>query len=100
MGFSGDHSRTIELVMSGAYQTGAVNYSVWDAAVAAGSVDTDTVSVIWETPTYPDYQWSIRGDVDARFGKGFSKAVRTFSLKPLPALARDLARRYALPCST
>ena len=28
VGFSGDHSRTIQLVQSGAYETGALDYSV------------------------------------------------------------------------
>ncbi|WP_108125123.1 putative selenate ABC transporter substrate-binding protein [Saccharospirillum mangrovi] len=76
VGFSGDHSRTIALVESGAYQIGALNYAVWDAEVAAGNVDTDAVQVIWESPTYPDYQWTIRGDVDARFGAGFTERVQ------------------------
>jgi phosphonate transport system substrate-binding protein len=77
VGFSDDHSRTIAEVQSGAYQIGAVNYSVWDAEVAAGKIDTSKVRVIWTSPTYPDYQWSIRGDVDARFGAGFKDKVRT-----------------------
>ena len=29
VGFSGDHTKTIQLVQSGAYQVGAVDYSVW-----------------------------------------------------------------------
>ncbi|HET8904821.1 MAG TPA: putative selenate ABC transporter substrate-binding protein [Saccharospirillum sp.] len=76
VGFSGDHSRTIALVESGAYDVGAVNYAVWDAGVEAGDIDTDAVQVIWETPAYPDYQWTIRGDVDARFGDGFTQRVQ------------------------
>ncbi|WP_193162545.1 putative selenate ABC transporter substrate-binding protein [Microbulbifer hainanensis] len=71
VGFSGDHSRTIALVQSGAYDVGAVNYSVWDKAVANGDVDTSKVSVIWTTPTYADYQWTVRGDIDQQFGAGF-----------------------------
>ncbi|WP_210396316.1 putative selenate ABC transporter substrate-binding protein [Motiliproteus sediminis] len=76
VGFSGDHSRTIALVQSGAYQVGAVNYAVWERELAAGNIDTSSVSVIWETPTYPDYQWSIRGDVDATWGEGFKARVK------------------------
>lgn len=76
VGFSDDHSRTIAEVQSGAYQIGAVNYTVWDSEVAAGKIDTSKVKVIWTSPTYPDYQWSIRGDVDARFGAGFKEKVR------------------------
>ena len=77
VGFSGDHSRTIAQVRSGVYQVGAVNYSVWDTEVEEGKIDTDKVKVIWTTPTYPDYQWTIRGDVDARYGEGFKEKVRT-----------------------
>jgi phosphonate transport system substrate-binding protein len=76
VGFSGDHSRTIAQVQAGAYQVGAVNYKVWESALAAGKIDTNKVNVIWETPTYPDYQWTIRGDVDAKFGKGFADKVQ------------------------
>ena len=76
VGFSGDHSRTIAQVQAGAYQIGAVNYTVGDNELAAGTIDPAKVRVIWETPTYPDYQWTIRGDVDARFGAGFKDKVR------------------------
>lgn len=75
VGFSGDHSRTVTQVESGAYQIGAVNFSVWDTMVASGRVDTDKVRVVWTTPTYPDYQWTIRGDVNDHFGKGFKAKV-------------------------
>jgi len=75
VGFSGDHSRTVTQVESGAYQVGAVNYSVYDNRVAEGKTDPEKVKVIWTTPTYPDYQWTIRGDVDARYGDGFTQKV-------------------------
>ncbi|MFT7130037.1 MAG: phosphonate transport system substrate-binding protein [Gammaproteobacteria bacterium] len=76
VGFSGDHSRTIALVQSGAYGIGAVNYKVWDRELASGKVDASHVKVIWKTPTYPDYQWSIRGDVEGNWGDGFIEKVK------------------------
>ncbi len=76
VGFSGDHSKTLALVQSGAYQAGALNYKVWEKEMAAGIVDTSKVRLIWRTPTYPDYNWSIRGDVDSRYGEGFTDRVR------------------------
>ena len=75
VGFSGDHSRTLSLVESGAYATGALNYQVWEQALADGDIDTDKVRGIWETPAYPDYHWTVRGDLDQRFGDGFSQRV-------------------------
>lgn len=71
VGYSGDHSRTIQLVQSGAYQVGVLNHLVWDQEVKSGKVDAKLVSVIWETPTYPDYHWVARGDIDKTFGAGF-----------------------------
>ena len=76
VGFSGDHSRTIALVQAGAYDLGAVNYKVWENELAEGRIDPGKVRVIWETPTYPDYQWTIRGDVDSRWGQGFKAKVK------------------------
>ena len=72
VGFSGDHSKTIALVQSGSFEVGAVNYKVWENDVKAGKVDTTKVRVIWKTPEYPNYNWSARGDVDKKFGKGFT----------------------------
>lgn len=75
VGFSGNHSKTIALVQSGAYQVGAVNFQVWKKDLAAGKIDPNKVSIIWTTPTYPDYQWTIRGDVDQRWSAGFKQKV-------------------------
>ncbi len=75
MGFSGDHSRTIALVQSGAYQVGAVNYKVWAKELAAGKIDPTKVKIIWETPPYPDYQWTLRGDVSAEIQKKLVNAL-------------------------
>jgi phosphonate transport system substrate-binding protein len=76
VGFSGDHSRTIALVQSGAFQTGALNFAVWERELKEGKIDTSRVHIVWKTPPYPDYQWTIRGDADARFGAGFTDRVR------------------------
>jgi phosphonate transport system substrate-binding protein len=80
VGFSGDHSKTIQLVQSGAYQVGVVNHLVWEQEVKAGKVDTKMVQSIWETPTYPDYHWVARGDLDKTFGAGFKDKLQTVIL--------------------
>src|SRR5262245_45719876 len=76
VGYSGDHSRTIQLVQSGAYQVGVLNHLVWEQEVKSGKVNTKAVSVIWETPTYPDYHWVARGDIDKAFGAGFTARLQ------------------------
>ena len=76
VGFSGDHSKTISLVESGAYEVGALSYKTWEKAVKKGTVDTSKANLIWKTPFYPDYHWTIRGDVEEKFGKGFIAKVK------------------------
>ncbi len=76
VGFSGDHSKTIALVQSGSYQVGAVNYKVWEKEMEAGNIDPAKVSVIWKTPEYPDYNWTVRGDIDETFGEGMTEKIQ------------------------
>ncbi|NQY21358.1 MAG: putative selenate ABC transporter substrate-binding protein [Campylobacteraceae bacterium] len=71
VGYSGSHNKTISLVQSGAYEIGAVNFKVWQRELKAGTIDLSKVDVIWETPTYPDYQFTARADIDKNYGKGF-----------------------------
>lgn len=93
VGFSGNHSRTVSLVQSGAFQVGATNFKVWKRGLKDGSIDPKKVKVIWKTPGYPDYNWTIRGGVDQNFGKGFSKQVQAALLSmSAPDLLKSFPR--------
>lgn len=98
VGFSGDHTRTIQLVQSGAFAVGAVDYSVWDLDSKAGKVDRQAVSVIWESPTFPDYQWTVRGDVEQTYGAGFTDRLRA-ALTGItdPAILEPFGRSRFIP---
>jgi len=100
VGFSGDHSRTIALVQSGAYEVGAVNYKVWESETKNGKIDNNKISVIWKTPAYPDYQWSVRGDVDKSWGEGFQDKIRQALLTMnSPELLAAFPRSGFIPAS-
>lgn len=100
VGFSGDHSKTLSLVQSGAFEVGALNFKVWETEAKLGNVDPSKVQVIWQTPTYPDYQWSIRGDVDQRFGAGFKEKVTKALLGiDRPDLLEAFPRQSFVPAS-
>lgn len=100
VGFSGNHTRTAKLVESGAYQVGALNYTVWDKMVANDEINTDRVQVIWTSPAYPDYQWTIRGDVNERFGDGFKARVKQALLNMEdPELLESFPRSSFVPAS-
>jgi phosphonate transport system substrate-binding protein len=98
VGFSGNHSQTIRLVEAGTYDLGAVNFTVWDAEMEAGNIDPAKVQIIWQTPPYPDYHWTIRGDADQRFGSGFSNRVRqTLLTMEDPGLLESFPRSKFIP---
>ena len=100
IGFSGDHSRTLQLVQSGAYQVGVMDYTVYEVEKKAGRVDESRVAVIWESPTFPDYQFTIRGDVDKQFGSGFKDKVRRAIVSLAdPEILGYFARSKFIPAS-
>lgn len=98
VGFSGDHSRTIQVVQSGAFDVGALDYTVWNLEKKAGKVDEAQVQIIWESPTYPDYNWTVRGDVDAVYGAGFKDKLKAALLAiDDPAILSQFARSKFIP---
>ncbi len=100
VGFADDHSQTIAQVQAGAYQVGAVNYKVWENELAAGHIDPSKISVIWSTPTYPDYQWTVRGDLNTSFGDGTIEKVQRALLNMTdPDLLASFPRASFVPAS-
>ena len=100
VGFSGSHDKTLELVASGQYQVGVVNYAVYDQRVKDKKVDPDVVRVIWRTPAYADYNWTVRPDLDATQGTGFTaKLARALLDIRDPALLAALPRQRLVPAS-
>ena len=100
VGFSGNHTRTLRLVEAGTYDVGAINFPVWDKEMENGNIDTDAVKVIWTTPSYPNYQWSVRGDVNEQFGEGFQKRLQEALLAmDDPELLESFPRSGFIPVS-
>jgi len=100
VGFSGNHTRTLRLVEAGTYDVGAINFSVWDKEMENDNIDTDAVNVIWTTPSYPNYQWSVRGDVNEQFGEGFQKRLQEALLAmDDPELLESFPRSGFIPVS-
>lgn len=100
VGFSGSHDKTLELVASGQYQVGVVNYKVYDQRVKDKKVDPEVVRIIWRTPTYADYNWTARPDLDAKHGTGFTEKLTKALLEISdPALLAALPRERLVPAS-
>ncbi|MCK2112893.1 MULTISPECIES: putative selenate ABC transporter substrate-binding protein [Pseudomonas] len=62
--YSGAHDATVAWVQAGKVDAGVLNASVWQKLVDAGKVDTSKVKVFATTPTYFDYNWTVRGNMD------------------------------------
>jgi len=62
--FSGAHDVTAKWVESGRVDAGALNESVFQKLIDEKKIDAAKVRVLWTTPGYYDYNWTVRGDLD------------------------------------
>ena len=74
-GLSGSHDKTVDLVASGTYEAGALNAQLWDARVAAGTVDSARVRELFRSPAYSDYHWLLGPSAVEQFGEDFPARV-------------------------
>ncbi|WP_374480599.1 putative selenate ABC transporter substrate-binding protein [Zoogloea sp.] len=72
--FSGAHDATVAFVQAGKVDAGVLNASVWDKLVEQKKVDTAKVRVFATTPTYFDYNWTVRGDLDPKIQAKLAQA--------------------------
>ena len=72
--FSGAHDATIAAVAAGKVDVGALNISVWEKFVTDKKVDTDKVRVLYTTPPYFDYNWTVHADMPAALKEKLAKA--------------------------
>ncbi len=83
--FSGTHDNTIEWVVSGQVDAGALNSAVFDRHLREGKIDPEQVEVVWVTPGYPDYIWAVTEDVP----KEVREQVREFFANLTPGIDED-----------
>ncbi|MBD8731205.1 putative selenate ABC transporter substrate-binding protein [Pseudomonas sp. CFBP 13710] len=72
--YSGAHDATAAWVQAGKVDAGVLNASVWDKLVNSGKVDTSKVKVFATTPTYFDYNWTVRGTLDPALAEKLKQA--------------------------
>lgn len=69
--YAESHDETVELVSSGAFDAGVVNYTVYDRRVRDGTTDPAVCRVIWKTPPFADYNFTVHPALGRTFGVGF-----------------------------
>jgi phosphonate transport system substrate-binding protein len=72
--FSGAHDATVAFVASGKADVGALNISVWEKLLESNAPNAKKVKVLYTTPPYYDYNWTVRGDLDPALIKKISEA--------------------------
>lgn len=86
--YSGAHDATALQVESGKVEAGVLNASVWDKLVTEKKVDTAKIKVIWTTPPYYDYNWTVRGNLDPSLVKKLTEAF--LNLDPKNPAHKDI----------
>lgn len=72
--FSGAHDATLAFVASGKAEAGVLNASVWDKLLEAKNPNALKVRVLATTPTFHDYNWTVRGGLDPAITKKITNA--------------------------
>ena len=88
--FSGAHDATIAAVASGKVDAGALNISVWNKFVDEKKVDPAAVQVIYTTPPYYDYNWTVHADMPQALRDKIAQAF--LDLSPATAQGADILK--------
>ena len=91
--FSGAHDATVAFVASGKVEAGVLNASVLDKLIETNNANALKVRVLATTPTYYDYNWTARGDLDPALVKKISNAfLKLDSKNPVHKELMELQR--------
>ncbi len=72
--YSGAHDATVAFVAAGRAQAGVLNASVWDKLVEEKNPNAAKVRVLATTPTFYDYNWTVRPGLDPAITKKLTDA--------------------------
>ncbi len=73
---TGGHVATANAVADGTCETGALNYKTYDSLLASDPDIKARTRIIWTTPPYADYNFTIHPEVESLFGAGTIERVR------------------------
>ena len=66
--------------------------------IAEGKTDPDVCRVVWQTPTYADYNWTVHPAVETLFEEGFTDRIRKALLEMSdPKLLAAVGRKKLIP---
>ena len=74
LSYSGAHDATAKWVESGTVNAGVLNESVYQKLIDEKKLDPTRVRVLWTTPDYFDYNWTVGGHVDPKIAEKIKAA--------------------------
>lgn len=86
--FSGAHDATVAFVAAARAEAGVLNASVWDKLVESKNPNAAKVRVLATTPTYYDYNWTVRPGMDPALRKKLTDAF--LKLDPADPAQKDI----------
>lgn len=62
--YAATHDQAVQRVKSGEVDLGAVNSAIVRKMIEDGRLAAGDIRVLWQTPPYPDYVWTVREGLD------------------------------------
>ena len=72
--YTGGHDATALAVAEHRVDAGALDEAVWETLTSQGKIDPAKVRVFWTTPSFADYVWVARKDLDPAVAKKVADA--------------------------
>lgn len=86
--YSDSHTATIEDVVNKVVDAGVLNSQIFEAGISERPLLASELSVVWQSPPFPDYVWAIRPSFDVEFNQ---KLVDAFmSITPETAIGKEI----------
>ncbi len=97
--YSGAHDKTVNMLLDGDIDIGAVNSVIVKKMIDTGRIEKSDLHVVWETPPYPDYVWATQASIDEELENRLRDAFLELDWEN-PAhdrILRDISARSFLP---
>jgi len=72
--YAGTPDKVVAVVAASGSDAGVLSAAAWEKLLADGKVDPKAVHVLYTTPGYPDYNWTVRADMDANLRRKLADA--------------------------
>lgn len=97
--YSGAHDKTVNMLLAGDIDIGAVNSVIVKQMIDTGRIKKSDLHVVWETPPYPDYVWATQASIGEELENRLRDAFLELDWEN-PAhdrILRDISARSFLP---